>query len=483
MKNNYIIDNSYRKLKIVSILLLLITLFSFYYFCSILENNSNWVMILGYISLILLGVQIFILLKAGYKLSSFQILFILSLYIFMFGRIILVGVLGINEIYSERFFREVLGSTKINNHILMLTSVFVLCCIQAIVSGLILNKRDDLFSKKYLYEFPDYILFKTGLWVLIIGLPCHILYSVKIISWTQTSSSYNEIQDISGLLDDFANFLVPGVMCIIFSNYLDKKKILRLCIFLFVYLLCVMILTGDRRYQSAVIISVILAIIYRYSIKFSWKSIIIVACIIIMLNLFTTIREIRNNNLVSLESFFSEYSKSIFTFKSNFISQTLYEFGVSIYSVAYVISAIPSVTGFRYGMTFLRAILLIIPAGFLYQDWDFVKFAGISSIAEDYSGSAIGGAMLSDLYGNFGFLGGIIASFIIGLCFAQIFRIRKGKQYQLENVRYFVLFYSLIHLARASFSEVFRTALWSLFIVYLIYWILGGYRYVNKSSI
>ena len=125
---------------------------------------------------------------------------------------------------------------------------------------------------------------------------------------------------------------------------------------------------------------------------------------------------------------------------------------------------------------------MIIPVGFLYQNWEIVKFGGIASAVERFSGSAIGGAMIGDLYGNFGYAGGIICALLVGIIIRKMISFRNEKNIDIESVKYFTLFYTLIHLARASFSEVIRTTVWCIGIVYLVYWAIGGNKNANESA-
>lgn len=442
--------------------------------------TDSWINILGWSTLFICAVDIFSLRRCGYRFTSFHIIFIIFLYVFMLGRVVLSGVLGIHEVFSEGHMRTVIGLTKVSKHEFTITVLFIFCCIQAVVCGFI-SKSDCWFGSGLDSDNINVSLYITGLIVLMIGVPCHLINSLRMISLAQFSASYNAIIETSGLIDDFSNFIVPGLFCILFSNKLKKKSVFVLFVSVVLYLFVVMILTGDRRYQAITIVVLVLAYVNKNDIRFSFKHILLVFGGIIMLNIFVQIRQIRNLGLLSLGEFFSDHWNSIFSLNSGFISQSLYEFGVSIYSVAYTIQAIPATSGFRLGATFIRALLMIIPAGFLYQNLDIVKYGGIGSAVEKFSGSAIGAAMIGDLYGNFGFLGGVIAAYVFAIVVRRLISLNGGNS-ELKYVKYYTLFFSLLHLARASFSEMIRTSVWCVLVVYLVYWVVGGFTNVNKST-
>ena len=82
--------------------------------------------------------------------------------------------------------------------------------------------------------------------------------------------------------------------------------------------------------------------------------------------------------------------------------------------------------------------------------------------------TTVGASIFADFYGNFGFVGGIIGAGVIGVILVRLFYAKIDKlSIGYFNARYYILFYALIHIARASFTEVIRTTAWGLLVMYV----------------
>ena len=96
-------------------------------------------------------------------------------------------------------------------------------------------------------------------------LPFRLFEDIKAILETQTFKTYSALTSTSGITDDIAALFVPAVIYIVAgisdkkSNNRISKIILLSTIF---YFIAVMVLTGDRRYQTTAIISITLCYIY-----------------------------------------------------------------------------------------------------------------------------------------------------------------------------------------------------------------------------
>lgn len=439
-------------------------------------NYSNWETILGWSAICLLVVQIISLLLVDINFTDVQFFFLLFFYLFMFGQIILKGVLGVDTIESTGHVQTLMDSRYTDQN-MMYSAIFILCCIQGLVCGFLAKPSP---MPQVAEMSSSNTLLYTGIGILLFAVPCQLLYCIQMISVAQTSASYEYLSSSTGLIDDFANFTVPGFICLFFSKKLSKCKLTILMLLLVVYYAVVMICTGDRRYQVVSIIVLALAYIKINRIKFSYKYVPLIVVAIWGLNLLTVLRNIRYGGLVSIGEFFTNYASDVFSLGGGVIGQTLYEFGGSFYTVCLALKFVPEMITFRFGTTILSGIISIIPLGFFYQQSAIYSYGRIAQDLMDLGNTTVGASVMQDFFTNFGWSGGIIATFFLGLIISRLFRVTdKGIKSGLYWVKYYTLFYALIHLPRASFTEVIRTGVWGIAFLYLVY---GFARYICRGK-
>lgn len=439
--------------------------------------QGDWAKTIGWVALIMMAQQLFFLYRQGKRMQSFELWFILLSYLFMFGRIFLVGVLEIDEITALNYDRNVLDD-RYSVTIHYQSALFVLMAIQLIFCGFLLNGQ----KRNVAQAESDPGLYQAGVIMLCIGIPCHLIHSLQMITDAQAGGSYGSIVEQSGLIDDMANLLIYGVICLVFSGRYSKTVFRNLIIAVTAYLVIVMILTGDRRYQAVSIIVLLLAYARSTKLKFSLKMIWVGIGAFFLLALFYVLREIRTSDLTSLGSFAEVFKDKLVNSEQSILTQTLYEFGGSLYTVCLAIKYVPSPIGFKYGSTIISGILSIIPAGFIYQDWEIFQYGRLAHQLLNLADTTVGASVFADLYGNFGWIGGGISAFMLGLLLPKLLE-KKNKRLScaLVDARYYILFYALIHLARASFTEVIRTAAWALMILYFAYHLRTKRNYANQS--
>lgn len=431
---------------------------------------DNWTTIISYLSFFLFCFQVYSLKKTRHRIWSFECWFLFLSYLFMFGQVLLSGLFDIQYIEALGFHRPVIDQ-RYSEWSMFISSAFILASIQAINNGFILIKPISIITIENRYK--DYILAKI---LLFIGFPCHLLYSTSMISYAQRGGSYNDIVDQSGLIDDFSNFFIYGMIALIFSKKLNRKAITIVILAVLSYFLIIMSLTGDRRYQIVSIIVIFLGYLHCYStynILTLFKYILYSYPVLVLLYL---LREIRENSLLSFFDFVPLYYNALFELGGNIFTQTLYEFGGSFYTVCLAFTYIPLYIGYEYGLTIIVGLFKIFPFGFAYQDLDFYKEGYISVKLMNLGSTTVGASIYADLYANFGIFCGLLISLIVGIVIGKL--INKSfmdKSYCYNMTRYFIIFYSLIHLVRASFTEVIRNVVWGLAILFFIEFILKRY--------
>lgn len=442
--------------------------------------GASWVSIVGWLSVIMLFHQMVCLKWTGRSLVSFEAMFLIFSYLFMFGQIILVGVFGVEQIDALGYERSILDA-RYDSQTMYQAALLVLLFIQMIYLGMIsCTPKNSMEEDKGI----DKRLYTAGIVLLVIGIPCHVINSGSMIIYAQALGSYDAIVDQAGLIDDLSNLMIYGLLCILFSNQLSKSKIRMVIIASSIYLVIVMMLTGDRRYQIVSIIVLCLAYAKSTRMKFSLNILWVAGAGILFLNLFYVMREIRTDNLTSLGNVLSIYFEKLIDPETNIITQTLYEFGGSFYTVCLAIRYVPEYLPYRFGSTILSGIISIIPAGFLYQNSELFQHGRLAAHLMEIGKTTVGGSVYADLFGNFGLVGGAIFALVIGVLFAQLFNKKSSRKTTSGyfNASYFILFFALIHLTRASFTEVIRTGVWGLASLYLAYHLIVRKHYETKSN-
>ncbi|KUP05275.1 hypothetical protein Q73_13490, partial [Bacillus coahuilensis m2-6] len=262
------------------------------------------------------------------------------------------------------------------------------------------------------------------------------------------------------------------VIYIIASGKLNKKKSLIVVLVTVIYFIITMILTGDRRYQFTAILALVFSYLKIYNIKFSPIKILTFSLLsILSLNLLKVIRNIRKENLVSLNEFFSSQVQQFFNM--SVLYETMAEFGLSFFSVVNVYKYIPEVISYQYGLTFLISLLSVFPVG----PWagDFFNRASYSSyIINPMEGTGVGATLFGDFFVNFGWFG-VLISLVFGIIFSKMFDMEKANNSRLSCAKYYSLFYVLITLVRATFAESVRTTIIVYCIPLFLLWVIKSY--------
>ena len=424
-------------------------------------DHSNWYVGIAIFALIQMILQILFMLRQSIKIFDFRIWFIVLSYLFMFGKQFLAAILSDTKYNGVVIFHRLYDADTMYH-----SSLYIILCIQAVFVGFFITKKKTHFFTSVLEEPADNTLYITGILLTVVSFACALITDVSNIITIQSSGRYSDISGGTGLTDDFGLLLAPSILHLLFCGKLNKKKSFILLVFVSIYYVIVMTLTGDRRYPIISIIVLFLAYMQIYSFKFKIKHFIYILLSLIMLNFFVVLREIRQGNMVSLSAFITTYGLRLFDF-SNTIFETLNEFGTSFYTVCLGFKGFPDLFSFRYGSTILSGLIGVIPLGPLYTSSNIYRYGRVVEIVNSYFRTHPGGSIYEDMYTNFSYFAYVIliafGYFTSNLIFKESYDNRK------KMIRYYILFYSLIHLCRASFTEVIRTAVWGLLIPLFIY--------------
>lgn len=422
---------------------------------------DSWTKTIAILSILLLLSQLITYSILKFKLWSFSVWFVTLSHIFMFGRIYLNAFSLDKDIFWNLIVRY-------NPEIMLSTAYFLLVCIQTIF--LISITFDPIRLKKreiHLEKESDISLYYTGVLLLVISIPVKFLVDIRQVLSARSIGVYDSASSSSGLLIHISMLILPGILAVLFSEVLSKKKMRWLIIVFSSYLLIPMILTGDRRYSVIMLLTVALAYLKRYQIKLNFKILIPLAYLtMIFLNFLMVVRNNRLEGFSGIFDFLLNNYASIFL-GTDFIYQTLSEFGLSFFSVVNVFMYIPEQIDYYWGYTFIAMIPTILPIGWAFPDF-FAK-ASLSNVINPKIGYPVGATLFGDLYGNFGYFGGVL---MIAIIFSGMLKLLKIKEHntRLNSAIYFSAFFIFINLIRATPFEMFRPLFMYLVLLNIIYW-------------
>lgn len=400
--------------------------------------------------------SIILLKKATY--IDIGLIFISSSYLFMFGRVFLNEEGGKTTLLWDPsiYFSEI---EKFHS------SIYVIVCLTFLTLGYVLDQNINYSNSDINNENVGGLYYKLGWVYFCIGSIANFLNSAQIIAATVASNNYISYITVNttGIFDDLAYLLVPGVVYLLSSKLLAREKAFALSAFTITYFIITMIFSGSRKIQLFAILTIVLCFLWTQK----RKKISIVRLLgvvvggILLLNLVYVIRETRFNLNEVLPTFFESLSN--FKFLGSIFGETFAESGLSFFAVVAVVSNVPSVFPFELGMTFIRTIPSALPIGWLVGD--FFNKAASTYVINTYTRLPVGASIFGDFYWNFGFIGGVICCLIFGLSLSKFANksISKGKA-----PIYFSVFYIIMIGLRAGVFELFRPLVMVTLVPYII---------------
>lgn len=440
--------NKKKELKIniglMMIYLLYLFLFVVWYFDYNINDSfydySKDIFIWIIIALIINFMSFFVIKKVNYY--NIALWFVGLSYFFMYGDIFVKHL----KLNVELDWNPII---YYSNDVLFKAACYVNLCLLFLSLGSLLmipsNSRLRFYNSKKYYTDKYHI----GLILLIIGFVSNLCTAIKVIIAMQSVGGYGIVDaDTGGILDDLGVLFIPGVIYLVCSRKLDKKKSTVLILGTILYFLFYMLLTGNRKIQIFSIITLVLIYIKEKKYKFKKKQLLLFGVGgLYFLDIIYIIRKYRTN----LSIIFSELIKSFTNFDiiKKLVGESMLETGLSFCSIASIMTCVPSVFDYEFGKTFLRTLPSALPIGWLFPD--FFSKATSTFVINRYTGLPVGDSLLGDFFWNFGW-GGILVTFIFGILLGLITK----KLYFKKEELYFSLFFVILPGVRTGFFELFR---------------------------
>ena len=375
-------------------------------------------------------------------------LFMIGSYFFMFGHVII-------EVFDLKTTLLWNPSTYFSQQDKLHAATYAIVCLLvfSIFYSMNVNRIETIIKGIGERDIDRDMIYRMGIVFSLIGLISSILTWRKIISVERITGSYASYinANTTGFLDDFSYLLAPGIIYIFSSKKNSKTNDFILLISVLMYYTATMILSGSRKTQIFAMISVLLSYLHTHQKrKIELGKIIAVVLIgLIFLDLIYVIRECRFN-LSTIGYTFIDSLKD-FKFINSILGETFAETGISFYSVVSVMSTVPSIFPYEFGMTFVRTIPSILPIGWAVGD--FFDKASTSYVINRYTKLPVGTSLLADFYWNFGFIGGVFFCLIFAVTLSKITHTLSSKT---KDYHYFSILYIVLMGVRAGIFELFR---------------------------
>lgn len=393
--------------------------------------------------------------------------FVLLSYLFMFGHVLTyVFDMDTTLAWNPAPVFDEPSKYKATAYAILSITLIAFGCYVATPSasrlGSIKQKKDDNKSA----------MMRTGVICLIVGGTCSLINASNVISAAQSSGAYSIYMaaESSGLVDDFAFLLVPSVILLLFSGVLKRGAAAALVVFVLTFYILTMTLSGSRKMAIFAIVVVIIGYIKSGKhLKLSIPQILALGILcLLLLNLIYTIREYREDINSVLPKFLS--SLTSLEFLRNLLSETLTETGLTFYSVAGIVQAVPRVFPYEMGMTIVRTLPSILPIGWLVGD--FFNNAASTYVINTYFDVPVGASLIGDFYWNWGLIGGCVASCVFGIGISQLYG--RCSESRLGVSLYLSAFYIILVGVRAGIFEIFRPLIISTAMPLLLFVLLNN---------
>ncbi|MDB1944457.1 O-antigen polysaccharide polymerase Wzy [Clostridium tertium] len=399
----------------------------------------------------LITVQILSFFIKKVTIYDFALWFVIISYPFMFGYLFR----SVFSLDSMLIWNPVINY---ENRELFHAYIFVILALELFSFGYLLVYKKENRLKKYNLNkiLPDKKVYRIGIALFIIGGVSKLINDIQIIYFTQSLNSYSAYSEAvsSGILDDLAYLMLPGVFFIFFSGCIKERSKKLMFIIVLVYLIFFMILTGSRKIQIFSILSIFLA--YEFSLekkRLSISRIVVYTFMaIISLNILIIIRDYR----FELESIGPRIVEKLFSFNlfENIIGEIFAETGITLLSVASIIKLVPDIMPYQYGLTYLRTLPSFLPIGWIVGD--FFNLASSTYVINTYTRIPVGSSFIGDLYWNWGYVGGGLSAFIFGIIISKLININDKYNIRKGYAMYFSMFSLLIILVRSELFDVYR---------------------------
>ena len=481
-------NNSNRKLATIFIginLALALLLFIFKTF-----NNESTISIEAYIGVngIVSLVALCLFIWQHYRISknvfNYNIIFIIFVYLFTFGQIVLYSVGVPTKLLSV--FR-LSSLTDIN-----WASEFALFCFLFFQIGTLLpylkviknNEKEQKVDKVN----NSGVLASIRIVAILLFLISAVPYIIWLIERLSISINYGygaiyEQESGSNIIGYIVKLFIPSVFMLLYS--VENKRTKWFLKGLLLLIVVLNLIVGSRG-GALTIVTILIVYNYTFEKKINKKSFLkIIAVILAAMIIIPTIASFRGTASKDAQGFSDAINTAFADPENSFMVKTISELGYSIHPIILTKQLVPSVEGYHYGESYISDFLMIIPS-FLMGGYSFAPKAALDIWLQDSLNMSYGPgySLFAETYYNFGEVFGILFSLVLGYFFALLFDMdRRFSNNKIIPIFTLIFLYNSAIIIRFPMHATIRNLVYMYAIPYLLIKIIYERRYKKYEGI
>lgn len=439
----------------------------------LVHDNSSLIidkklMIVAWMSNIVFIWDLYVFYKAKRNILDFSLIFFVFFFLFCNGQVMLYS-LGYEP--SRMLIFKVSSLEEIYEASVYFLFSMILFCLGAIAP--MYRHRELNKVKKIDNQGLVGSIYSAGILLLIISIVPYLYIfltkSITSIIYGYSALYRNAIQ-VSGVIGYISKLFIPSLFMIMYAKY-DNKTLRRFVYVILLIIAGICLLSGNRGDGLSIIITLV---VFRqlYGNEFKGKNIIrlviIALAVLIITPLIASFRSMQGRGIADLGQLFLE---SVRDEDKNLIISAISELGGTTYAFILTKRAIPALTGFKLGQSYIASFFMIIPSQLL-GGFSFAKYAALDIWLQNIHKMTYGPgfSITAETYYNFGWMGGIVFSYFLGLFFTKMFNMKSVNQNKNEVLRLLslIFLYNSIIVARFPFHNTIRNIVYIYIIPYLL---------------
>lgn len=456
---------------------------------SAISFETNGYFLLAVASTLQLVIFFYFNLKVTGEILNFSTLFLILLYVFHFGQIILLGFfpeLTHNQQITLLYFSE-------KNCVQSMRLITVIYSVMA--WGIMISSKrkiERFYVLSNSAKMIDYDLFRRKA-LMMIGLSFPVKVVIDAIFFVIAITQGERIgviwlSSIPNFIVVYGNLSIIGFCLLIVSLKYDEHKQMRALVLICTYYLLLML--SGRRSENVVYVCILVFFYvktYKRKIGFLKVVVLVALAYLFLAFLFTIVYSRAQVGAQALTSFTDTF-KWVLKEKNIFV-ESLREYGNTGYTAICVDSLWLNNYAPTYGTSLLYSCSAIIPniggvAGWITELGNFaVQLKRAGMVTELYQN--IGGSLIAEILFNFGRVGSVIVSFILGLGIGIINKKSQALTASEEFIKlsyYIPAIVSILYWVRDVFGGGIRTTVWGLLFVYISKRFITGRKYETFTS-
>lgn len=435
----------------------------------------------GIISLFMLFLFVWQHYKISKNILNYNIIFILFIYLFTFGQILLYAF-GVPV--RELFIFRITDMADI-----YWASSFALRCFMFFQIGSLLpyykNTENEQKVEGDCEKNNEGVFAAIRIVGILIFLVSVVPYFSSMAGKLDTSikfgygALYGGNESVLGVVDYLSKLFIPSIFLIMYSV---RKKMIKKILKLILVSLAIMTLIMGVRGDALSIIVILIIYKYRFEKRMNIKNFVrvLLAALIIVITIpaVANFRRVADKDLTGFtDSVGAVFDES----NNNFMVRTIAELGGSLHPIILTRQIIPSIQDYRYGESYVASAMMVFPS-FLMGGYSFAPKAALDIWLQDTLNMTYGPgySLFAETYYNFGRVFGILFSLVIGLFFSAVFNLGKGcgnSKNRILPILSLIFLYNSIIIARFPMHMTVRNTVYMYIIPYILIKVIYKRKY------